>query len=106
MYGQVVVDDDFDDDGERDYQFDGWEIKAVAAVKPRVLEFGFRYDEFTDEYYGNGAEDNYRTYTLGVNYLTPRDIRLQLNYKYKRLESDVDLDLDENSLIFAAQLEI
>lgn len=106
MYGEVIVDDDFDDDGKIDYKFDGWELKAIATLKPNLLDVGFRYDVFTDEYYENGAENTYRAYTFGIDYSAPHNIRLQLDYKFKQFESDVDLDLDENVLVLAAQLEI
>jgi hypothetical protein len=105
MYGQVVVDDDFDDDGKRDYQFDGWELKAMASLKPDVFEIGLRYDTLADEFYENGVEDKIHSYTFCINYTILPNLKTQLNYKYNDFRSDVDPDIDFGVSTLSAQFQ-
>lgn len=101
LYGGGVVDDDFDHDGKDDYRYRGWELKAMVKLGSG-LEAGVRVDEFTDEYYDNGIEDRRRSITGGLAWRPLPGMRLQLDYKHNTLDSDVDPDLDDDSVILQA----
>ncbi len=104
MYGECFVEDDFDNNGRTDYRYHGWELKAVVNLFSRALKLGFRYDLYSDEWHENGAEDLLHSYVMGITFDRRAYIKLQLNYKWKVLESPVDFDLDDNVLSLAAQV--
>ncbi len=103
MVGRGLVLDDFDNDDKIDYVYDGWELKAVAVVIPGRLEVGFRYDTYTEEYFENDTPEELECCTLGVTYAVGPDIRLQLNYKWKSLDSEINPDIDDDVLLLTAQ---
>jgi len=106
MIAEGVVDDDFDNNGKIDYQYLGWEFKAIADVVPDKFSLGFRYDVYKDEYHENGVEDSRTIYTFGATWTPRADIKLQLNYRYKTLDSQIDPDLDDNALLLGGQVVI
>lgn len=104
LFGGGVVGDDFDHDDKDDYRYRGWELKAVLKALDR-LEVGLRLDEFTEEYYENGSENRHRSLACGLTWYPRESVRIQANYKHNTLKSDVNLDLDDDSLMLQIQVE-
>ncbi len=103
MYGGGVVADDFDHDGKDDYRYSGWELKAILRIRAG-FEAGLRVDTFFDEYYENGREARLLSITAGVNWRPNPHLRLQANYKHKDLDSEVNPELDDDSVIVQVML--
>ena len=103
MYGAGHVDDDFDNDGDTDYEYSGWEAKCVAVIIPGRLETGVRYDEFESEKTIYGAPETDKVLTLGVTSVFIRQLRFQVNYRIKKRESPLSNDLDDNALLLQMQ---
>ena len=103
MTGGGVVDDDIDNDGREDYLYRGWEAKVVAVIFPDTLEVGYRWDVYWDERLGSGDDDRLDTHTLGATYQFAPHVRVQLNYKFKILDSATRPDLQDDILLLALQ---
>lgn len=106
MIAAGEVDDDFDNDGKIDYQYRGWEAKAVAAIAPGIINLGLRCDRYEDEYHESGVVDCRTIYTFGGTWTPRPDIKVQLSYRYKTLDSPIDLDLDDNILLLGGQVNL
>jgi len=104
MTGRGIVLDDFDNDDKIDYIYFGTEFKLIYVILPEQLEIGIRYDTYTEEFFENGSETAFDTYTFGATYTIKPDLRFQLNYKIKDLESRTAPDIDDNILLLTAQL--
>lgn len=104
MTGRGIVLDDFDNDDKIDYIYKGSEFKAMFVIVPERFEAGFRYDTFVEEFFENESESTFDTYTFGITYSLKPDLRFQLNYKMKELNSRINPDIDDNILLLAAQV--
>jgi hypothetical protein len=104
MYGAGVVDDDFDADGKTDYEYSGWEVKAVVEVLPETFEAGARYEAFTGEFNENGAPGTLYSATIGVTWNADNNTRVQLDYRWKLTDSPSDPELGDNWLILVMQI--
>jgi len=105
MMGRGLVLDDFDNDDKIDYIYEGLELKAIAVVIHGKLEVGLRYDTYSEEFFENEMVDEIECYTLGLTYAPRPGLKLQLNYKWKALNSDINPDIDDDVFLLAAQLE-
>ena len=102
--GAGVVGDDFDHDDVKDYRYRGWEAKAVYVIVKDELEAGFRVDSYWEEVDENRS--NWMiNHTFGVTYKISRSLKLQLNYKRKKLLSKTDPDLDDDVFLLAFQFK-
>jgi hypothetical protein len=75
----------------------------VVPVIAERLELGLRHDAYAEEFSENGAEDILRGTTLGASWAPVPGCKLQANYKWKRLESSSEPDLDDDVMVFVAQ---
>lgn len=105
MYGKGVVEDDFDNNNEPDYRYHGYELRVIVEILKDRLEAGFRFDSYTDENSIFGGEETMKTYTLGINYYIPPGLRMQPNYKWKRLEGELNIETNDDIFILSAQYE-
>jgi hypothetical protein len=104
MMGGGIVDDDYDRDGKIDYRYRGWEARCVVVILPGWIEVGFRWDAYRDEKSESGADETMHAYTAGVTLLYEPHLRLQINTKWKILDSRTNPDLDDDVFVLAAQL--
>jgi hypothetical protein len=103
MFGAGVVLDDFDADERDDYQYRGWEGSAVVMPLPGLLHFAYRYEGYADERYENGIVDVLHGFTLGATVFPLDMLRLSLNYKWKRLDSEQEPEIDDDALLLLMQ---
>lgn len=103
MYGRGIIRDDFDNDNEPDYRYRGLEIKGIVEIIKNTLEAGFRYDTYTNKNSIFGAEETIKNYTAGITFTYQPHIKFQINYKWKRLDSTLNPDTDDDILTIAGQ---
>ena len=104
MYGEGVIDDDYDHDGQVDYSYRGWEIRAMAVIFPGVLEAGARYDSYTWNRAVTSGWTEAGALTVGLTWSLPPVLRLQVNYKLKILSGE--LVYNDNSSLFMAAAQV
>jgi len=103
LFGGGAVLDDLDNDDKDDYAYRGWEGALVLSPLPGTLDFAHRYEGFAHERYENGAVDTLHVWTLGASWTPLTELKLQLNYKWKMLDSDREPERDDNALLLMAQ---
>ncbi|MBN1410416.1 MAG: hypothetical protein JW969_06195 [Spirochaetales bacterium] len=103
MYGQGTVDDDFDNNGETDYSYQGWEAKVMANIITGILETGFRYDGYRYENSIFGGYEILHNFTVGVNYFPVPNLKITGNYKWKLLGGELNGDIDDNIFVISVQ---
>jgi hypothetical protein len=106
MYGEGVINDDYDNDGNPDYVYRGWEAGAMVAIIRDVLEAGARFDCYSWNRAVTSGWANAMALTVGVNISWTSHVRIQLNYKLKLLRGDLSQDADSNLVIVSTQLKI
>ncbi len=99
LYGQGHIDDDFDFDEKRDYQYSGWETKAAVAAIPKSLEFAIRIDGYNQEYAENGEPEEFVNYTFGASYRFLNHFKVGLDYTIKTEDSLKYPDDIKNNLL-------
>jgi hypothetical protein len=104
LYGEGVVDDDWFQDGKKDYEFSGWEARLFKGFLENKLEMGVRYDTYSFEYNESGDITHENHWTYGINYQPLEGLRLQMNYITKDTESEYQDDLDDNIIFLNVQL--
>jgi hypothetical protein len=104
MYGSGKVEDDFDADGQPDYLYSGWEAGAVVQAIPGLLEAGVRWDSYTWSRAVTSGSSTAGALTTGVSWSPLPYLRVQLNYKWKILDSELDLDTDNDFAVLSLQL--
>jgi opacity protein-like surface antigen len=104
MYGAGTVADDFDNDGRPDYQYSGWELSAIAAVVPRFLEAGVRWDVYSWNRAVTSGWSTAATLTAGLTWNCNPHVRVQLNYRWKLTLGDLAQDTANDIAILALQL--
>jgi hypothetical protein len=104
MYGAGQVEDDFDADGQPDYTYSGWEAGAVVRVVPRFLEAGLRWDSYSWSRAVTGGWSTAGALTAGLTWTPNPRVRVQLNYKWKILFSELDPDTANDLAVLALQL--
>jgi hypothetical protein len=115
-YGAGENLDDWDDDGQVDFAYDGWEWRFIARLNPllealtdwpalhdHAFELGFRYDELVTESDESGVEIRHRNYTSALNYLYQDFIKVQANWIVRRTEDPYNPDLGDNAFILSLQ---
>lgn len=103
MYGHGTVDDDYDNDGETDLDYSGYDVRIMWMVLRDLLEIGIRYDEYTTEKTVYGSPDTFQVLTAGINCYPHKGLKIQINYKFKNNESELKNDIDDDSLIMQLQ---
>jgi len=106
MYGWGIVRDDFNHDGEPDYEYSGWEIKAMVVLIQDWLEAGFRYDEYIWKKSIYAGESTAITYTVGMNFFYGSHLTVQANYKWKLARGGLTQDLNDDIFILQIQFKI
>ncbi len=114
-HGRGRVDDDFDDDGNVDFRFQGWEVRllwslseAFATLLPEEhnLELGARYDWLRSRWNGAGSRVRRREVTAGVNYAYRSYVRVMLDGVFRRTRDPGLPDLDDDGLLLSLQVAI
>jgi hypothetical protein len=103
MYGHGTVDDDYDNDGETDLDYSGYDVRIMWMVLRDLLEIGVRYDEYTTEKTVYGSPDTFQVLTAGINCFPYKGLKIQINYKLKNNESELKNDIDDDSLVMQMQ---
>jgi hypothetical protein len=105
MYGKGIINDDTDNNNKYDYSYSGWEIKAVLVILPQWLELGFRYDTYTGENTILNGQETMIAYTFGLTFMFKEYVKIQANYKWKFLDSELNNDFDDNIFILQTQFK-
>jgi hypothetical protein len=105
MYGEGVVNDDYDNDGQTDYTYRGWEVSAMVVILKDILEAGARFDGYSWNRAVTSGWANANTLTAGVNFSWTSRLRLQLNYKYKFQTGDLTQATDAHLLVLSTQIK-
>jgi hypothetical protein len=105
MYGEGVVNDDYDADGQTDYTYNGWEVGAMVVIVKDLLEAGARLDGYSWNRAVTSGWANANALTAGVNLSWTSHLRIQLNYKYKFQTGDLTQATDTNVLVLSAQVK-
>lgn len=104
LYGEVRVDDDFDFDKKRDYFSRGWEAKAVGMILPETLYLALRVEGYNDVYDANGGWDRKLYVGANLSYrFLGQHLRLDLNYRHKKLTSQKTPDIFDDLFLLALQ---
>jgi hypothetical protein len=106
MYGAGEVDDDVDNDGKPDYLYYGWEIAAIAAVVPRFLEAGVRWDAYTWSRAVTSGWSTAHAITAGLSWRPDPRVRLMADYEWKILTGGLDADTDNDLAILSLDLRL
>ncbi len=106
MYGEGVIDDDYDHDGATDYSYRGWEIRAMAVILPGALEAGARYDSYAWNRAVTSGWTDAGALTVGVTWSVPPALRMQLNYKLKIVSGDLASNDSSSLVMLAAQVRL
>jgi hypothetical protein len=104
MYGEGVVNDDYDLDGQSDYSYRGWEVSAMVVVVKDLLEAGARYDCYTWCRAVTSGWAVANAITAGVNLTIDPHLRFQLDYRYKFQTGDLTQAKDANEVILSTQV--
>lgn len=104
MYAAGAVDDDYYRDRRTNYEYQGYELKALAWLVPDRVQAGLRFDRYEDEFNQAGNRVVERHWTAGVNAPLGPGSRLQLNYVWKDIDEPYVPDLDDDLLLLSAQL--
>ncbi|MGA2478583.1 MAG: hypothetical protein ABSG63_07530 [Spirochaetia bacterium] len=104
MYGEGVVNDDYDNDGQTDYTYRGWEVSAMVVIVKDFLEAGARFDSYAWNRAVTSGWANANALTAGVNFSWTSHVRLQLNYKYKFQTGDLTQATDAHVLLLSTQV--
>jgi hypothetical protein len=89
MYGEGVVDDDFDHDGTPDYTYRGWEIGAVFTLVEDTLEAGVRYDTYSSNIAVTSGWATVNAVTVGLTYSLKPHLRTMIDFKWKQQTGDL-----------------
>ncbi len=103
MRGGGVVEDDYDNNREPDYRYSGEEFKLMAVIVPDSLEAGGRYDSFTFENSVFGGKETENVTTVGLSYFPQDRLMIQADYKWKKLDSEINLETDNNIFVLQVQ---
>jgi hypothetical protein len=106
MYGEGVVDDDYDHDGQVDYSYRGWEARVVAILVPDVMEAAARWETFSWSRAVTGGWAEADALTVGVTFSWKPVLRLQLNYKWKLQSGDLTADASSHLILISAQVKL
>jgi hypothetical protein len=74
-----VVDDDYYRDGKKNYEYEGYEVKALHWLRPERLEVGLRFDRYEYEFSEAGDRVAENSWTLGANLYGGEGIEVQIN---------------------------
>ena len=99
LYAGGVVDDDFYRDGRKNYEYTGYEMKAMYWLRPQQLEVGLRFDSYGYEFSESGNRTVQDNLTVGINRYWGGRNRLQVNYTWKKTEEASAPDLDDDILL-------
>lgn len=105
LYGAALVLDDNDGDGRDDYRVRGWELRTIAHMRPGRFTCALRWEGFAEEWHAQGNEDVHTSWAAGLTLMPRSDLRVQGEYKWKRLESDSDPDLSDNIVTLMCQVQ-
>jgi hypothetical protein len=103
MYAAGAVDDDYYRDDRTNYEYKGYELKALVWLVPDRLQAGLRYDQYEDEYNQAGNLVVKRHWTAGINASPSPGSRLQLNYVWKDIDEPYVPDLSDDLLLLSTQ---
>jgi hypothetical protein len=112
MYGAGRIDDDFDADGRRDLDYDGWEVRLVWRLDPLLgalgtgwtgqthhLDLAGRYDALRSISNESPGETRRRTVTSGLTYAYRDAVAVRLNWIVRRLDDEAQPDLDDDAVL-------
>jgi hypothetical protein len=106
MYGAGVVDDDYDNNGEIDYSYRGWEARVTVTLIPEVLKAGVRWDSYAWSRAVTSGWADASALTVGVTWEWQPVLRLQLNYKWKLESGDLTANTSSHLVVVSAQVKI
>jgi hypothetical protein len=106
MYGEGVVDDDYDHDGQVDYLYRGWEARAIVTLIPEALEAGVRWDSYAWSRAVTSGWAEASALTAGITWAWQPVLRIQLNYKWKLQSGDLTGDVSSHLVVVSAQVKI
>ena len=103
LYAGGVVDDDYYRDGKSNYEYAGYELKALGWLRPGRLEAGMRFDRYEYAFNESGSRVTHSDWTAGVNCHWHGDNKVQVNYTWRDTDERYLPDLDDNALLVNVQ---
>lgn len=103
LYAGGVVDDDYYPDGKRNFEYAGYEVKALHWLQPEQLEIGLRFDRYEYEFSESGDRVVQDSWTAGANYYWGQEIKVQANYIWRQTDQQYEPDLDDDALLVNVQ---
>lgn len=81
-------------------------LTGTSRLKDHILEVGFRFDNFSSESDESSLTVQQNNWTVGINYLYRRYLKLQLNYIVKRTVDPGFPDLADDIVFLSLQAAI
>jgi hypothetical protein len=103
MYAKGEINDDYFHADLSNLEYTGWEAKLLSSMIKDKIQFGLRYDRYTENYLGDGIPIEQDNLTFGCNYIPANNVRLQLNYVIKNTNSETKPNPDNNILFLNFQ---
>ncbi|MEW6753212.1 MAG: porin [Candidatus Latescibacterota bacterium] len=104
LWAAGAVDDAYYRDGKTNYQYTGYELRALWWPWPERVETGLRFDRYADETGQSGDRVVQDTWTLGVNLRHGPQARLQVNYLLRDTDQRYEPDRDDDALLANVQV--
>ena len=120
IFGAGRVDDDYDDDGNVDLRYRGWDMRLIwslgdafggmlpvpSLAEEHDVELVARYDRFRSHWNGVGYLVREQELTVGVNYLYRSYVRVMLDGIFRRTRSPGRSDLADDGVLLSLQVAI
>jgi len=103
LYAGGVVDDDYYRDDKSNYEYGGYELKALRWIRPGALEAGVRLDRYEYEYSESGSTVTETAWTTGANWYLFGHLKVQTNYTWRATDEAYVPDLDDDVLLVNVQ---
>lgn len=103
MYAKGEINDDYFHADLSNLEYTGWETKLLSSMIKDKIQFGLRYDRYTENYLGGGIPIEQDNITFGCNYIPANNVRLQLNYVIKNTDSETKPNPNNNILFLNFQ---
>jgi len=103
MYAKGEINDDYFHADLSNLEYTGWETKLLSSMIKDKIQFGLRYDRYTENYLGGGMPIEQDSITFGLNYVPANNVRMQLNYVIKNTKSETKPNPDNNILFLNFQ---